>query len=71
MNWSCTYCKDENVDHIFKGFYFIHLYEGNFAHLLAFENVVVEFLNAKRWANNNKNEWLDTRPQILHNFDII
>ena len=34
----------------------LHHYESNFAHLLAFKNLVLEFLNAKRWAKKLKNE---------------
>ena len=49
----------------------LHHHNRNFAHLLAFKHLVIEYLNTKIWAKTIKNEWLDTRPENLHTFEIL
>ena len=42
-----TYCMDEKSDHFSRALHLLHHYERNLALILAFKNLVIEFLNAK------------------------
>ena len=47
---------DEKSDHVLAALHILHHYRSNFAYLLAFKNLGIEFLNTKRWAKIFKNE---------------
>ena len=63
---------DEKSDHVFRGSACPPPFGSNFAHLLAFKNLVINVLNAKIWAKMiEKKEWLYTRPGNLHTVWIL